>query len=41
MKLYNEFWCVIECSDVGEVFEPEFFKSEKEAKAAGYHKAQR
>jgi len=30
MELCNEIWCVIECSDVGEVFEPEFFKSEEE-----------
>lgn len=24
-------WCVIECGSKGEIFEPEFFKTKKEA----------
>lgn len=32
MKRNNEIWCVIECSVDGAAFEPEFFKSKKEAK---------
>ena len=32
MELCNWIWCVIKCSVEGAAFEPEFFKSEQEAK---------
>ena len=32
MELCDEIWCVIECSVDGAAFEPEFFKSEQDAK---------